>query len=68
MTYLLGRSKEINTYIAWKKREAARYSLIQRQTLPWKNAAEWEGEPGLISQQWWGYTHKATQTGKGVMI
>lgn len=36
MTYLLGRSKEINTYIAWKKREAARYSLIQRQTLPWR--------------------------------
>lgn len=33
MTYLLGTSKEINTYIAWKKqkkRKAAGYSLIQK--------------------------------------
>lgn len=46
MTYLLGRSKEINTYIAWerkkKQRKAAGYSQIHRQTLPWKNAAERE--------------------------
>lgn len=55
MTYLLGRSKEINTYIAWerKKTKGRQQGIVRYTDKPYHGRMLLRGrKPRLISEEW----------------